>query len=75
VPIGGSFTNTIAGFAPGNFDQVFKWDVVAFDFATIQPTFAVGSWDTTALTINAGEGLFYVNANADQNWVRNFQVQ
>ena len=74
APLGGSFTNAIAGLAPGNFDQVFKWDVVAFDFDASQPSFGGGNWTTTALNIGVGEGLFYVNANADQNWVRTFNV-
>ena len=74
APIGGSFTNAITGLTPGNFDQVFKWDVVAFDFNAVQPLF-LGTWDTTALNIGVGEGLFYVNANSDNNWVRNFTVQ
>ena len=74
APIGGSFTNAIGGLTPGVSDQVFKWDVVSFDFNVVQPSFGV-AWDTTALNIGVGEGLFYVNANADQNWVRNFTVQ
>jgi len=75
APIGGSFTNAIGGLAPGITDQVFKWDVALFDFDATQPSFNGASWDTTALNINVGEGLFYVNANADQNWIRNFTVQ
>ena len=74
APIGGSFTNAIAGLTPGVSDQVFKWDVVSFDFDLIQPSFGV-VWDTTALNIGVGEGLFYVRAGTDLNWVRNFTVQ
>jgi len=75
VPIGGSFTNAIGGLAPAITDQVLKWDVATFDFNTTQPSFNGAVWDTTALNINVGEGLFYVRAGADQNWVRNFTVQ
>ena len=75
VPQGGSFTNAITGLAPAITDQVLKWDVVAFDFNAVQPSFGGAVWDTTALNINVGEGLFYVRAGADVNWVRNFTVQ
>jgi hypothetical protein len=75
APIGGSFTNAIVGLVPAPTDQVLKWDVLAFDFAATQPSFGATAWDTTALNIGVGEGLFYVRAGADQNWVRNFTVQ
>lgn len=75
APIGGSFTNALAGYVSGDFDQVLAWDVALFDFKATQPAFGGGAWDTTALTLKTGEGFFYVNANADQNWVRNFTVQ
>lgn len=74
APIGGSFTNAIGGLVPADLDQILKWDVTAFDFNATQPIYSGGAWDTTALNINLGEGFFYVNANADQNWVRNFTV-
>lgn len=75
APVGGGFTNAIAGLVPGDFDQVLKWDVNTFDFNSVQPLFLSGAWDTTALNIGVGEGLFYVNANADNSWTRNFTVQ
>lgn len=75
VPVGGSFTNGLGGYISGNFDQVLKWDVATFDFNAVQPSYGGGAWDVTSLPVNVGEGFFYVNANADQNWVRNFTVQ
>jgi hypothetical protein len=75
VPVGGSFTNALGGLVPGNFDQVLAWDVALFDFKAVQPSYGGGAWTTTALPLNVGEGFFYVNANADNNWVRNFTVQ
>ena len=74
VPVGGSFTNAIGGLAPANFDQVLKWDVATFDFNTVQPSFGGGVWTTTALNIGVGEGLFYVRAGADLNWIRTYTV-
>jgi hypothetical protein len=75
APLGGSFTNAIAGTQPQNFDQILKWDKAIFDFDSTQPSFGGGAWSTTALVISAGEGFFYVNNNTDMNWVRNFTVQ
>jgi hypothetical protein len=75
VPIGGTFTNALGGLVPGNFDQVLAWDVNTFDFKLVQPSFGGGAWSSTALNVAVGEGFFYVNANADNHWVRNFTVQ
>jgi len=77
VPEGGSFTNAISGFTPTQSDQVLKWDYVAVDFAQPQPSFnsGPGTWTTTALTINPGEGFFLVNEGSAVTWVRNFTVQ
>ena len=74
VPIGGSFTNAIAGLVPGPSDQALVWDKVNFDFNAIQPAFVAGSWNAD-VSVAVGEGLFYVNNNGDNNWVRNFTVQ
>jgi len=75
VPIGGSFTNALVGLVPADTDQVLKWDKATFDFDATQPSFGGGVWTTTALSVNVGEGLFYVSTGADQNWSRNFTVQ
>jgi hypothetical protein len=75
APVGGSFTNAIVGTTPADGDQILAWDVPTFDFQATQPLFGGGSWDSTAVNIKVAEGFFYVNNNADQNWVRNFTVQ
>jgi hypothetical protein len=74
APIGGSFTNAIAGLVPGPSDQVLVWDKVNFDFNPTQPAFVAGVW-TANVNVQVGEGLFYVNNNADKSWTRNFTVQ
>lgn len=74
VPVGGAFTNAIAGLVAGPSDQVLVWDKVNFDFNPTQPAFVAGSW-TATVNVNVGEGLFYVNNNGDKTWVRNFTVQ
>ena len=75
VPVGGSFTNAIGGLVPAGTDQVLTWDIPTFDFKLVQPSFGATTWDTTALNVTVGEGLFYVRNGANQNWVRNFTVQ
>jgi len=75
VPVAGSFTNAIVGLVPAPTDQVLAWDIPAFDFKAVQPSFGATDWDTTSLNVSVGEGIFYVRNGADQNWVRNFTVQ
>ena len=75
VPQGGNFTNAISGLTPANTDQVLKWSPTLVDFDPIQPAFGGGVWSPSALTINPGEGFFYVRQGATVNWVRNFTVQ
>ncbi|MEI2722206.1 MAG: hypothetical protein V9H26_01310 [Verrucomicrobiota bacterium] len=74
VPEGGNFTAAITGLSPANTDQVLKWDVNTFDFATVQPSYAAGAWSPATLTINPAEGFFYVRQGPTVNWVRNFTV-
>ncbi len=75
APIGGSFTNAIAGLVAGPSDQVFVWDKLTYDFNVIQPAFVAGVW-TATVNVAIGEGLFYVNNGfVNKTWVRNFTVQ
>jgi hypothetical protein len=77
APIGGSFTNVIAGLVPADGDNVFKWDTATYDFSGTVPVYSefFGTWDITALNINVGEAIFYVRSGEDTTWVRNFTVQ
>jgi len=77
VPLGGSFTNSIGGLVPSDGDQVYTWDVVAQNLSGTVATYSgfSGTWDNTAIIVNAGAGFFYLGAGANQTWVRNFTVQ
>jgi hypothetical protein len=75
VPEGGNFTTAITGLTPANTDQVLKWDPVAVDFNSTQPSYAGGTWTPSSLTINPAEGFFYVRQGPTVSWVRNFTVQ
>lgn len=74
-PLGGSFTNSIIGLPAQNGDNIFTWDVAAFDFAGIQPTKQPTGWDNTQVTIAPGIGFFYINNGSDLTWTGNFTVQ
>ena len=74
VPEGGNFTAAITGLVPASSDQVLKWDANTVDFNATQPSYAGGVWTPAALTINPGEGFFYVRQGSTVQWVRNFTV-
>jgi hypothetical protein len=77
APVGGSVTNAIVGIVPNDGDTIFPWDVAAFDFAAVQPTYSIAthSWSHTEVQIAPGIGFVYINNGADQRWVRTFTVQ
>jgi hypothetical protein len=77
APIGGGFTNSIVGIVPNDGDTIFPWDVTAFDFAAVQPTYSAltHSWSHTEVQIPPGIGFVYINNGSDQQWVRTFTVQ
>jgi hypothetical protein len=77
APIGGGFTNAIAGIVPTDGDQIFPWDVAAYDFSATLPTYSGFShtWSHTEVQIPPGVGFVYVNNGTDQRWVRTFTVQ
>jgi hypothetical protein len=78
VPLGGSFTNAIAGFTPSDGDQVSVWNTTLQD---VDPTVATYSafahaWDNPNIPVAPGNGLLYLGTGPDINqWVRNFTVQ
>lgn len=78
IPIGGSFTNAIDGIIAADGDQVFTWDVNAQDLGTGIATYSIvsHSWDNPNITVNPGNGFFYLGTGANQpTWNRNFTVQ
>lgn len=80
VPLGGNFTNSIAGLVPAGGDEVLPWDESLNDFrgfAAGQPNWNTGgggSWNNPNCPIEVGRGFFYVRAGANHNWVRTFNV-
>lgn len=77
APLGNGFTNSVAGFTPGDGDTILTWSVAAFDFDPTVPTYNGFShtWSDTGVTIAPGIGFFYNNNNSDVSWTRNFTVQ
>jgi len=72
VPQAGTVTQLgLTGF--GNFDQIYKWG--GSDFVIY--TYAFGAWNKGGVpeepAVGVGEG-FFVNAGAQINWVRTFNV-
>ena len=76
APLGGSFTNSIAGLAAADGDTVDRWDVVAQDLDGNTPTYdAVHAvWSSDAI-VAPGEGFFYIRNGGNVQWIRNFTVQ
>jgi hypothetical protein len=83
APLGGNFTNSIAGLVPGDGDNILIWNVATTD---IDPVYAVydqaghvwrdpSSNPNPNINVAPGQGFFYVNQNANNVWVRNFTVQ
>jgi hypothetical protein len=77
APIGGGFTNSIAGIVPSDGDQIFPWDVVNYDFSAVLPTYSIVShtWSHTEVQVPPGGAFVYINNGSDQRWVRTFTVQ
>jgi hypothetical protein len=77
IPLGGSFTNAVAGIVPADGDQVFTWDVNAQDLGGSIGTYSIAShtWDNPNIPVAPGNGLFYLGTGGNQVWVRNFTVQ
>jgi len=77
APIGGGFTNAIVGIVPNDGDTIFPWDVTAYDFSTINPTYngLTHVWTHTEVQVAPGFGFMYINNGSDQLWVRTFTVQ
>jgi hypothetical protein len=78
APIGGNFTNAIAGIVPSDNDQVQRWDPVAGDLATDVPSYSTffAAWQPPLnVNIAVSEGFFYIRSGANHTWVRNFTVQ
>jgi len=75
VPLGGSFTNSIAGLKPQDGDQVYTWDTSAQDFGGTVPTYSsfLAAWDVD-VTINAGIGFMYLDAGTNTTWNRSYTV-
>ena len=55
---------------PGFFDYVYQFQ----NHAYLPANGYLGSWDFGDPIIGVGEGFWYQNANAQNNWVRNFTV-
>lgn len=77
IPLGGSFTNAVAGIVAADGDQVFTWDVNAQDLAGSIATYSIAShtWDNPTIPVPPGNGFFYLGTGPNQVWVRNFTVQ
>jgi hypothetical protein len=56
---------------PGDFDIVYQFQNHAYLNAN---GYAFGGWDFGDPVIGVGEGFWYLNQNAQNNWVRNFTV-
>jgi hypothetical protein len=82
VPLGGNFTNSVAGLVPADGDTLVRWDVAATDLAGDSVTWTTsggGSWIPSAtlnINIAIGEGFIYVSdpSATSSNWVRNYSV-
>jgi len=63
---GGNNSTTLFNLAHGAqavSAQILTWDVVAFDFDVLQPSFDGATW-TANVSLPPGKGFFYVNAGA-----------
>jgi hypothetical protein len=58
-----SISNLFNNFAQEG-DQIFRWDVNAYDFSATTPTYSGGHW-ANPFTLNPGEGIWYINNNND----------
>jgi hypothetical protein len=74
-PIGGSFTNSIAGLTAADGDTVATWNVATQDFDGVSPTYSafLKTWSDPA-NVPVGTGFFYIRAGSDLTWVRSFTV-
>src|SRR4051794_16433909 len=57
-----NITNLFSHASEG--DTIFRWDKDAYDFAGVQPTYSAGHWGNP-FVLNPGEGIWYINNNAD----------
>jgi ribosomal protein L24E len=78
APLGGNFTNSIAGLPPADGDVVQRWDVATQDLSTQTPSYSTffNAWQPPLnVNIAVGEGFFYIRNGGNVSWVRNFTVQ
>jgi hypothetical protein len=77
IPIGGPFTNAVAGIVPADGDQLFTWDVNIQDLGASIATYSIAThtWDNPTIPVAPGNGFFYLATGPNQVWVRNFTVQ
>jgi len=76
VPVGGSITNFLAGYAATATDQVNFWDVNLQDFSPTIPVFGGGAWSHSDYQLPVGDGFFLIRAaTTTGTWVQNFTVQ
>jgi hypothetical protein len=71
IPLGGSFTNAIAGITSQDGDQFYTWNPTVSDLSGR----ANSDQSLSTTPLNPGTGFFYLGDGPNQStWVRNFTV-
>jgi hypothetical protein len=76
VPVGGSITNVMAGYAAVSGDTFYPWNAMLQDLDTGSYSYTGTKWvdDYTANAV--GDGFFYSSAaTSSKTWIRDFTVQ
>jgi hypothetical protein len=76
APIGGNFTNSVAGVPVDDGDFLYTWNSGLNDWNSPN-TFnnPPGAWDSPGYQIPVAMGFALFKSGANANWVRNFTVQ
>jgi len=83
IPLGGNFTNTIAGIVPADGDSVYTWNatpaVTDLDPGIATYFTSLGRWDQGGVfptnQIPVAVGCFYYRVGGTFTWGRNYTVQ
>ncbi len=76
VPVGGSITNVMGGYAATVGDSFYPWDAAMQDLDTGSYGYTGTRWEADYTANQVGDGFFYSSAaSVDKTWIRTFTVQ